>query len=169
MIQNCIYIANIRLFPLSCKFSADHNFSTFVLSVLISYFCTMKRFLAYSLLAVTLFIGVISSTMHESVNAAPGTTVSKHHSGLPDQHQDSFSAINLFRSPGVGNEQIRLSHSFQHVPFRHLNTFSNLFRISHSIRQGRSQFFIGYTGFLLKSSYKQLDGYYLYYLRKLLI
>ncbi len=88
---------------------------------------------------------------------------------LADQHQSVFSATDLFLSVAAGNEQIRLSHSFQYVTSRLLPSLSNLFRINHSVQLMNSQYCIGYTGFLLKSAYKQLDGYYLYYLRKLLI
>ncbi|MDP4239789.1 MAG: hypothetical protein Q8904_10020 [Bacteroidota bacterium] len=129
----------------------------------------MKRFLIYSLLAVALFSGVAVTTLSGNENGRPETKPTVHHKTAPDQQQGSFSAVNLFLATGVGNEQIRLSHSFQHVCFRLLNPFSDSFRINHSTQQERRLFFAGNAGFLLKSAHKQLDGYYLYYLRKLLI
>ena len=129
----------------------------------------MKRFLAYCLLAVTLFIGVASTAMFGSESSRSEIKLAANHKVFPDQHQGSFSAINLFLSTGIGNQQTELLHSFQNTSFRLFNTSSNSFSISHSTRQGSRQFSAGCTCFLLKSAYKQLDGYYLYFLRKLLI
>lgn len=129
----------------------------------------MKRFFTYCLLSVALFMGVAFTFV--SRNESVKLDVSQITTNKPsaDEHQSVFSATDLFLSVAAGNEQIRLSHSFQYVTSRLLPSLSNLFRINHSVQLMNSQYCIGYTGFLLKSAYKQLDGYYLYYLRKLLI
>ena len=129
----------------------------------------MKRFLAYCLLSVVLLVGAASVFVfrNESVKLDGKQLVTNK--PFADQHQSIFSATDLFLSIAAGNEQIRLSHSFQSVTSRLLPSQSHLFRISHSVKLMNNQYFIGYTCFLLRSAYKQSDGYYLYYLRKLLI
>ena len=129
----------------------------------------MKRLLTYCLLTVALFMGVATTFVSRNESVKLDMSQATTNKPLPDQHQSVFSATDLFLSIAAGNEQIRLSHSFQYVTSRLLPSLSNLFRISHSVQLMNSLYYIGYTGFLLKSAYKQLDGYYLYYLRKLLI
>ncbi len=129
----------------------------------------MKRFFTYCLLAVTLFVGVTATSVFRNEHIVPNTGLTGHQRSLPDQRQSSFTANDLFLSVGMGNEQIRLTHSLQNLSFRVLPSLSNASRIIHSTQLVHQKFFTGYTIFLLKSAFKQLDGYYLYYLRKLLI
>jgi len=127
----------------------------------------MKRFLAYSFVAVALFFGVVSTSAFRNVSSV--TAASDHKQSFPNHHQSFFSAADLFLSAGVNNEQIRLSNSVQNCSSRVLPSLLNVFRINHSIQLSLQKFVTGTTAFLLNSANKQLDGYYLYHLRKLLI
>ena len=129
----------------------------------------MKRFLAYYFVVIALFIGVVSTTAFRNISTATVTAVANHKQSFPNPHQSFFSAADLFLSAGMNNEQIRLTNSIQNCSFRVLPSLFNTFRINHSIQLSLQKFFTGTTAFLLNSSYKQLDGYYLYHLRKLLI
>ena len=129
----------------------------------------MKRFLAYYFVVIALFIGVVSSTALRNIASSTVTASSDQKQSFPNHHQSFFSAADLFLSAGVNNEQIRLSNSVQNCSYRVLPSLLNAFRINHSIQLSLQKFFTGTTAFLLNSSYKQLDGYYLYHLRKLLI
>jgi len=75
----------------------------------------------------------------------------------------------MFLSVGVNNEQIRLTNSLQNFSYRVLPSLQNPFRIQHSTQITKQIYFTGTTAYLLNSANKQLDGYYLYHLRKLLI
>jgi hypothetical protein len=129
----------------------------------------MKRFLAYCLLAVTLLIGVTSVSICKNEIARQETRLNEDHKSIPDQQQYSLSSTNMLFSIGIGNDQVRLSNSFQHISFRILPSLSNTLRLIRSEQLVNQKLFTGYTIFLLKSAFKQLDGYYLYHLRKLLI
>lgn len=129
----------------------------------------MKRFLAYSFVVIALFFGVISTSAFRNVSFATVTAASDHKQSFPNHHQSFFSTADLFLSAGVNNEQIRLSNSLQNCSYRVLPSLLNTFRINHSIQLSLQKFFTGTTAFLLNSANKQLDGYYLYHLRKLLI
>ncbi|MDD4968909.1 MAG: hypothetical protein PHT07_05730 [Paludibacter sp.] len=129
----------------------------------------MKRFLAYSLILITLLAGVVSSTAFKSKPCLPVSQSTGHQQTIPNQHQSYFSSSDLFLAVGVNNEQIRLSNSLQNFSHRVLPSLLNAFRIQHSIQLTQQRFSTGTTVFLLNSANKQLDGYYLYHLRKLLI
>jgi len=135
----------------------------------LSYFCTMKRFVTYCFIAVTLFIGVASGFMPGSdIHHSSAKTIA-HQQKLPDDHQSFFSASDLLLSVGMNNEQIRLTHSVQNISCRIFSSSLNAFRIQHSTQIENQKFCTRTTLFLLNSANKQLDGYYLYHLRKLLI
>ncbi|ADQ80245.1 hypothetical protein Palpr_2109 [Paludibacter propionicigenes WB4] len=129
----------------------------------------MRRFLSYCLVAVTLFIGVTYT--FTSFRKGFETNVSGHNQkALPtDQERFTLSAADILLSVGVGNEQVRISNAFQQITNRVLSSSANTLRLIRSAQLIHLRISTGYTLFLLKSSFKQLDGYYLYHLRKLLI
>ncbi|HEY6914301.1 MAG TPA: hypothetical protein VI413_06465 [Paludibacter sp.] len=129
----------------------------------------MKRLLAYCLVVVILLAGVITTSVSAPENVLSKSTSAAGKKNLPDHKQSSFNAADVFASVGMTNEQVRLTNSFQHVTSRIFSSTSNGHRIIYSEQIAQQQYASGYTGFLLKSAFKQLDGYYLYYLRKLLI
>jgi hypothetical protein len=131
----------------------------------------MKRLITYCLLAVALLTGITTTTVCRSEALNSKTGLSNHNQqSLPDQQQSSFTANDLFCSIGTGSEHSsRLTYSYQYLSFRTLSSLSDASRIHHSIQLTRQQFSAGITAFLLKSAFKQSDGYYLYHLRKLLI
>ena len=133
------------------------------------YFCTMKRLLAYGLLVVVLFIGVISMAM--STGEPLVSLTNSHENTQPEQgqHQSYLAAGNLFIFAGMNNEQIRLTHSMQSISYRIWPSLLNAFRTNRSTQLVHQKFFTGIAVFNLSSANKQLDGYYLYHLRKLLI
>jgi len=119
---------------------------------------------------VTLFIGVASGSMPKSeILRSYAKTTSHQQQQLPKDHQSFFSASDLMLSAGMNNEQIKLTHSGQNVSYRNFPSSLNAFRIHHSTQIGNQKFFTRSTLFLRNSANKQLNGYYLYHLRKLLI
>jgi len=129
----------------------------------------MKRFVTYCLIAAILFIGVASGFMPGSDIHHSDTKTTAHQQKLPKDHQSFFSASDLMLSAGMNNEQIKLTHSGQNVSYRNFPSSLNAFRIHHSTQIGNQKFFTRSTLFLRNSANKQLNGYYLYHLRKLLI
>jgi len=129
----------------------------------------MKRFLAYYLILITLLAGVVSSPAFKNKSCLPVTLSVEHQQSRPTEHQSFFTASDMFLSVGVNNEQIRLTNSLQNFSYRVLPSLQNPFRIQHSTQITKQIYFTGTTAYLLNSANKQLDGYYLYHLRKLLI
>jgi len=129
----------------------------------------MKRFLTYCFIAATLFIGVASGFMQGSNMPHSFAKIPSHQQKLPADQPSFYSASDLFLSAGMNNEQIRLTHSVQNISYRIFPSSLNAFRIQHSTQIGNQKFVTRSTLFLLNSANKQLDGYYLYHLRKLLI
>jgi len=129
----------------------------------------MKRFLTVCLVAVILLAGVASTFRVQRGTVAPDTTSSSHQKTTSDQHPSFFDASDLLLSTGMTNEQIRLTHSIPNVSYRIYPSLLNGYRIQHSEQMVQQKFFSGNVLFLLNCANKQLKGYYLYYLRKLLI
>jgi len=129
----------------------------------------MKRFLPLCLVAVILFAGVASTSMIRQGTVALVSSSTNHQKSIPDQHQSFFDASDLFLSTGMINEQIRLTHSIPNVSYRIYPSLLNAYRIQHSEQLVQQRFFSGNVLYLLNSANRQLKGYYLYYLRKLLI
>jgi hypothetical protein len=129
----------------------------------------MKRFITYCLVAVALFFGATTATMSGGDNVGDITVSNDQHQSSSPAHHSCFSAMDLFQSAAIANSHIRLTYSVQHLSFRVLHSFSNAFRINYSVRIDFQKYVCGSGDFLLKASFKQLDGYYLYHLRKLLI
>ena len=134
-----------------------------------SYFCSMKRFLTCCILAVTLFTGVATTLTSgkECVNTIHSSYDQQQ--TVPSHHSSFFSATDFLLLVGLNNEQIQLTNSLQNVSYRIFPSMLNAFRIQHSIKTGNQKFFIRSVLFLLNSANKQLDGYYLFHLCKLLI
>ena len=129
----------------------------------------MKRFLTVCLVAVILLAGVASTFRVQRGTVTPGSTSSSHQGSTPDQHASFFDASDLLLSTGMTNEQIRLTHSIPNLSYRIYPSLLNAFRIKHSEQLVQQKFFSGNVLFLLNYANKQSKGYYLYYLRKLLI
>jgi len=133
------------------------------------YFCRMKRFLSYCFIFITLFTGLVSTSVFKAGSVVLLPIAAESQQSIPDQHQSFFSAGNLLISVGINNEQIRLTHSIQNISYRVLPSLLNTFRVHHSTRIVNQNFFTVCTGVLNHSANKKSDGYYLYHLRKLLI
>jgi hypothetical protein len=129
----------------------------------------MKRFLAYYFVVIALFAGVVSTTAFRNISTATVSADTDHKQSFPNHQQSFFLSADLFLSSGVNSEQIRLTNSIQHCSTRVFSSLLNTFRINHSIQLSLQKYFTVQTSFLLNSANKQLDGYYLYHLRKLLI
>ena len=129
----------------------------------------MKRFAAYCLIVVTLFIGVASTSMVSNTSFSHVANSPAHEQSSSNDHQSFFTANELPFSVGMNTEQIRLSHSIQNFSHRVLPSLLNAFRIQHSSKIDLQKYFTIHSVFLLNSANKQMDGYYLYHLRKLLI
>lgn len=129
----------------------------------------MKRFLTYTLAAVILLIGSARITVSGNEIAFQKRGLTEQQLPSSGQHQSVFRSDDLLFSAGIGNEQIRLNQSLQNLSVRVLTSSVNIFRALHFTHLGNQKFFTTFTVFLLKSAFKQSDGYYLYHLRKLLI
>ena len=128
----------------------------------------MKRFLSYCLLAVTLFVGVAYTFMSHKESLK--SDISAHNDKTtPVQYQYILKATDFFQFVGVGNEPTHVTNAFQQISTRIFSSSSNTLRMVRSSQLIHLKISTGNTVFLLKSSFKQLDGYYLYHLRKLLI
>lgn len=129
----------------------------------------MRRFLSYCLVAVTLFIGVTYTFTSFRKGFETNVPVHNQKASPISQEQYTLSATDILLSVGVGNEQVRISNAFQQITNRVLSSSANTLRLIRSAQLIHLRISTRYTLFLLKSSFKQLDGYYLYHLRKLLI
>ena len=129
----------------------------------------MKRFITTCLVAVALLSAVTTSRVRVNEAVADKSGLNSHQQSLPEEHQSGFNASDLFLSAGIGNPQMRISHSFQYLSLRVTLSLSNLSRIIHSGQVDQQKFATSSLSFLLKSALNQLNGYYLYHLCKLLI
>lgn len=129
----------------------------------------MKRFLTYTLAAVILLIGSTRITVSGNEIIFQKTGLTEQQLPSSGHHESVFRSDDLLFSKGIGNEQIRLNHSLQNLSVRVLTSSVNAFRALHFTQLGNQKFFSTFTVFLLKSAFKQSNGYYLYHLRKLLI
>ena len=129
----------------------------------------MKRILTYCSVALYLLVGATSLLVSESKLLLDETGLATHQQTSHNDRQPVFSTTDLFVSPGRTTEQTRLNYSFQSFSIQFNLTFSNAFRISYLAQIIRQRYLTGNTVFLQQSAFKQLDGYYLYHLCKLLI
>lgn len=127
----------------------------------------MKRLIIYCLLTVILILGVASLTVYNKTNAS-NFGLSGQQQSLPGQSESSFNNKDFFLPVGLGNGQPSLLTS-QSLSFRITTSFSNTSRINYLVQLQLQQLAKSNARFLLQSSFKQRNGYYLYYLRKLLI
>lgn len=131
----------------------------------------MKYFISTCLLAFALFLGVntISVVQYESncadqKIAAEHPTLTNH---LSNERQVFLSSTN-FQPYAFANEQISISFSSQNVSIRAFSS-SNASRIIYSSQLTNREFRAADSSFSLQFANKQLAGYYLYHLCKLLI
>jgi len=125
--------------------------------------------MTYCFVVIALSFGVISVCMFRSEPVLPETNFQGNRQSSQEQHPSFFTAGSLFLSAGINNEQLRLSHSMQNVSYRIYPSLLNAFRTNHSTQLVHQKIFTGNAVFILSSAKKQMDGYYLYHLRKLLI
>ncbi|MDP4239558.1 MAG: hypothetical protein Q8904_08835 [Bacteroidota bacterium] len=129
----------------------------------------MRYIITFCLLVVTLFAGAATTSISKSEISVPKHLLtSLPRNSSPDHHHTRFNSGNLFFD-SVGNEQIRLTNSLQHLSFRILPSFSKASRVRYSNRLDQQKFITGHAQFLLKAAFNQTTGYYLYHLHKLLI
>lgn len=130
----------------------------------------MKHFITFCLLVVTLFAGATTVSIPKSKIVMPKHRITAgQHNSLPDHHQTGFNVSDFLLGVVAENGQIRLTNSFQHLSFRISPLSSKASRGKHSASLEHQKYITGYILFLLKSAFNQTNGYYLYYLRKLLI
>lgn len=129
----------------------------------------MKQFLIYCLVAVSLFLGVNTTSVLRSEGVLPQTCSTTHKQTIPEQQHSYFSSADALVAVGMANEQIQLANLFQCFPSRVSTSSTNAFRVSYLQQIALLRYFKFDSVFSLTSAFKQLDGYYLYHLRKLLI
>ncbi len=127
----------------------------------------MKRFFSCILVAIALLYGAITTIMSEKeFDFSKGSQIEHKHTE-PNTNNSSFSKTDFFLS-GNESELITFSYSFYQTPIRIISK-SDSQRIKKFKQVVRQQYVAGENSFLLESAFKQLDGYYLYHLRKILI
>lgn len=129
----------------------------------------MKHFLIYCLVAVSLFLGVNSASVLRSERVLPQTCSTTQNQTIPEHQHSYLSATDALVSIGMRNEQVRLTNLLQCFPTRVTTSSTNAFRVSYLQQIALLRYFKFDSVFSLTSAFKQLDGYYLYHLRKLLI
>jgi len=129
----------------------------------------MKQLLTYWLIAVTLITGVATVSVFRSESSVPAITITEKSHTISNPRKAFFNACNVLSTAGILNEQIRLSHSVQTISCRAISSLLNILRINHSTQLTQQKFCTGTILFHQKSADKKRDGYYLYYLRKILI
>lgn len=129
----------------------------------------MKQFLIYCLVAVSLFMGVNTTSVLRSERVLPQAGGSTQKQTMPKQQHSYLSATYVLVSIGMANEQIQFANLFQCFSSRVSTSLTNAFRVSYLQQIAILRYFKFETVFSLTSAFKQLDGYYLYHLRKLLI
>ena len=129
----------------------------------------MKRFLTICCIAVALFTGVATTSMSGNAGGIAVSSSQDQHQTVPTDHSSFFSAGDLFLPAGLNNAQIRLTHSVLNLSYRSFPSVMNAFRMHYTTHIGNQKFCTRSTLILQNSAKKQLDGYYLYHLRKLLI
>jgi hypothetical protein len=128
----------------------------------------MKHFVTACLLVIALFASVTSKTVYESEAKSVKSGIADRQT-LPFQEQGSFNTEDLLIGFGLKTEQARLNNSLHQLSLRIFPSLSNVSRINHSTKLDLQKYITGSSCFLLKSAFKQVDGYYLYNLCKLLI
>lgn len=129
----------------------------------------MKHFLIYCLVAVSLFLGVNTTSVLRNERVLPQTCSTTNKQTIPEQQHSYFSSADALVAVGMRNEQVRLASLLQCFPSRVTTSSTNALRISYLQQIALLRYFKFDSVFSLTSAFKQLDGYYLYHLRKLLI
>ena len=131
----------------------------------------MKSFITTCLLAIALLVGVTTisverfgSNITQQNTTTEQPTLANHFS---NEKQAFLSSTNI-QPYAFANEQIRLSFSAQNVSVR-IFSISNASRIIYSSQLANRKFHTADFSYSLQFANKQLAGYYLYHLRKLLI
>ncbi|MDD5184473.1 MAG: hypothetical protein PHS84_04340 [Paludibacter sp.] len=127
----------------------------------------MKRLIIYCLLTAILILGIATKTVYTKTFAS-NSGLSEQQPSVPIQPASGFSNNDFFLAVGLGNGQPGLVTS-PSLPLRIIPSFSDSSRINYLVQLQLQQFAVSNTIFLLQSSLKQRNGYYLYHLRKLLI
>ncbi len=138
------------------------------LLILISYFCYMKRFITLLVLTIALFSGVIMLSVPEVGHSASDHSVQSVSHSSAHRH-DCLSTD----QPLLSDQECLLVsgfHTLQQAPLR-IQPFSstNAYRLKNFNQLIYLQFLSRRDVCLSRSAFIQLDGYYLYHLRKLLI
>jgi hypothetical protein len=131
----------------------------------------MKRLLSLCLLSVILFAGVTSINISNCIDKDQSGRITNSIHKSPESSCENnrfYISSSDFHLLGFGNEQIRLSFSSQNAPLE-IFSVSDSLRITYSRQLEALKFQCTITSFLLQSARTQLNGYYLYQLRKLLI
>lgn len=126
----------------------------------------MKQILKYGLLLISLLIAGI--WVHTSPQEA--LFIHKH---IPTEHSAENTSECSFNAPqflslGSQSELNHVNYTPSQSVNRVTNTLSYEMRITHSVLLNRLLYAQRQVCYLFKSSVKQLDGYYLYYLCKML-
>lgn len=130
--------------------------------------CFLKYIVTLILVSAVLFFGIASVSLHTPKAGPISCYLNEEHSA-PQQPEGFFSQNDIFPLFGLGNERTNFSESGQTFPGAALNSLSNSTRISYLQQVHHQLYNSGNILYLLQLAFKQLNGYYLYHLCKLLI
>jgi len=124
------------------------------------------------MLVVALFFSVAMMCNNEVIDSEhfclTMTSDSQANENPSSAENHSFLSTSDFHFPCQGNEQIRLTVTSPGSLFR-MDPYSNAFRTNLFSKLAVQKFYTFFNSFLLQSARKQLKGYYLFHLCKLLI
>jgi len=129
----------------------------------------MKYFVTLFMVSAVLTFGIASVSLHTTCKVSQeNVNFNKEHSD-PLQTAGFFSKNDISSLFGLGNERTNFSESGQTFPGAATNTVPYTLRIIYLQQLHHQLLNSGNIRYLLQSAYKQLNGYYLYHLCKLLI
>ncbi len=136
---------------------------------LFSYFCAMKRLHSFLLLIVALIYGAIGFAVSEKIAGTSDTQLNLSRGNTLPQKQTYLTGkkhiLNLEQEASHPHYDFRVQHASKRIyPFS-----SNALRQKIGNLQIERLFIISQISFQQKAAFIKFNGYYLYYLRKLLI
>jgi len=120
------------------------------------------------MVSAVLSFGIASVSLHTCKVSQENGNFNRENSD-PLQTAAFFSKSDISSLFGLGNERTNFSEPGHSSPGAAANSLSNSTRISYLQQVHHQLFNSGNNLYLLQLAYKQLNGYYLYHLCKLLI
>lgn len=128
----------------------------------------LKYFVTLFMVSAVLTFGIATVSVYPFKVSQESNKVNDEDSA-PGPVSGFFSKSEISSLFGLGNERTNISEPGQTIPGAAANSASNSLRINHLQQIHHQLYNTGNNFYLLQSAFKQLNGYYLYHLCKLLI